>query len=188
MSAINYKPLVIFLFYTHSQNYAQNIALAKATEQCNELLGSGKGSDKTQYRLGWKVDDLSCLNTNGRKLLVELSSFVEKLRDPMFDLQSFNFSLKLTNTRKELNTFIAALSKHTRVAATHIMVFMISPAQRDTKPYAIPIQCVPYRGMTEARLRKFVDQIVHEMHHRGMKVAGLLYIMFSFVIVLTTTT
>ena len=158
--------------HTHHTHTGYNTALAKATEQYNELLRSGKGGNKAQYRLGWKVDDLSRLNTNGRKLLVEVSSFVEKLKDPMFDLQSFNFNRRLTETRKELSIFITALSKHTRVAATHIMVYMISPAQRDSKPYAVPIQCIPYRGMTEARLREFVDQIVHEMHHRGMKIAG----------------
>lgn len=92
----------------------------------------------------------------------------------MFDLQSFNLSRRLADVRKDLGIFITALSKHSRVAATHIMVFMIT--QRDSKPYAIPIQCVPYRGMTEARLRRFVDQIVHDMHFRGMKIAGLLYI------------
>lgn len=52
------------------------------------------------------------------------------------------------------------------------MVFMISPAKRDRKPYAIPIQCVSYRGMSDAKLRKLVNQIVHEMHSRAMKVAG----------------
>lgn len=156
---------VCLFYYTHS-------ALTKATQEYNELLGSGKGSDKAHYRLGWKVDDLSCLNKNGRKLILELSSFTEKLSDHSFDLKSFNLPRKLTDMRKELATFVTAMSKHTRIAATHIFVFMISPGKRNSKPYAIPIQYVSYRGMTEGNLRALIDQIVHEMHHRGMKVDG----------------
>lgn len=51
---------------------------------------------------------------------------------------------------------------------------MISPDKRDKKPYAIPIQCVSYRGMKDTTLRRLTNQIVHEMHHRQMKVAGKL--------------
>ena len=144
--------------------------MAKATHEYNELLGSGKGSDKTHYRLGWQVDDLSCLYKNGRRLILELSSYAEKLSAP--DLQSFNLPRKLTDLRKELTTFVSAISKHTRKAATHIFVFMISPGKRNSKPYAIPIQYVSYRGMTEGNLRALIDQIVHEMHHHAMKVDG----------------
>jgi hypothetical protein len=49
-----------------------------------------------------------------------------------------------------------------------IFVFMISPDKRDKKPYAIPIQCIPYRGMKDTTLRRLTSQIVHEMHHRKM--------------------
>lgn len=148
------------------------VALAKATEQYNELLGSGKGGDKKHYRLGWKIDDLSCLSKNGRKLVVELCSLMDKLKDPLFNLRSSNLPRRLSDTRKDLTTFITGISKHIRSVASHIMVFMISPGKRDSKPYAIPIQCVAYRGMTEANLRKLVNVVIHEMHHRDMKIAG----------------
>jgi len=38
------------------------------------------------------------------------------------------------------------LSRQKRTAATHLFVVMISPEGRQRKPYALPIQCVPYTG------------------------------------------
>ena len=85
------------------------------------------------------------------------------------DFRVENVPRQLDSISKLLTTFVTALSKHTRTAASHIFVFMISPDKREKKPYAIPIQCIPYRGMT---LWSLVNKIVHEMHHRQMKVIG----------------
>ena len=126
------------------------------------------------YRLGWTVDELSRLNEDGRKMSVEVSSLLDKLGDASFDLTTANVPRKVSAVRNALSTFVTALTKHTRTAASHIFVFMISCDKRDKKPYAIPIQCVAYRGMKEAMLRRLTNQIVHEMHHREMKVAGKL--------------
>lgn len=147
-------------------------ALNKATSEYEKSLGSKKISDKMQYRLGWNVDDLSRLNEEARKMSVEVSSLLDKVRNTSFDLTTANVPRKVSDVRSALLTFVTALSKHTRTAASHIFIFMISSDKRDKKPYAIPIQCVSYRGMKEATLRRLTDQIVHEMHQRQMKVAG----------------
>ena len=52
---------------------------------------------------------------------------------------------------------------------------MISPGSQDRKPYVIPVQCVPYRGMKDATLWKLIDQLVRELHYREMKVTGKLF-------------
>ena len=120
------------------------------------------------------MDDLSRLNEDCRKLRVEISTLMDKIQDPDYDSRAANIPHKLGEVRNSLSVFITAFSKYTQTAASHIFVFMISPTKRDKKPYAIPIQCVPYRGMKESTLRKLTTQIAHEMHHRKMKVAGKL--------------
>ena len=69
------------------------------------------------------------------------------------DLQKINYSQWLCNIREQLNSFIKGLSKHTRNPASHIFVIMISPEKRDVKPYAIPVQCIPYRGLKDSDVR-----------------------------------
>ncbi len=43
------------------------------------------------------------------------------------------------------------------------MVYMISSEVRSHKPYAIPIQCVPYVGLTEMNGRRLLQGIITAM-------------------------
>ncbi len=40
-----------------------------------------------------------------------------------------------------------------RTPASHVFVLMISSEQRRVKPYAIPIQCLPYTSMDHTTMR-----------------------------------
>ena len=53
-----------------------------------------------------------------------------------------------------------------------MFVVLISSELRDKKPYALPIQCLPYAGLKENDMRRIVTNIVKEMVGRGMKVRG----------------
>ena len=65
-----------------------------------------------------------------------------------------------------------ALSKHQRGSASHIFVMMISSESRNRKPYALPLQRLPIRGLKDKQVREFADAIIKEMSKRNMKVAG----------------
>ena len=52
---------------------------------------------------------------------------------------------------------------------------MISPESRDKKPYALPVQCLPYVGMSEDMIRALANALIGEMTTRGMKVVGEVY-------------
>ena len=77
-------------------------------------------------------------------------------------------------SRSSLSTFVRNLSRHQRVQATHMFVFMISCDKRDSKPYAVPVQCLPYNSLTHSKLRQLINELIKEMVARGMKVAGML--------------
>ena len=49
---------------------------------------------------------------------------------------------------------------------------MISNEERRTKPYAIPIQCIPYVGISDSKVRQLANNIIQKMVDRNMKVAG----------------
>ena len=51
---------------------------------------------------------------------------------------------------------------------------MISSEHRNCKPYAVPVQCIPYAGLNEDNLRRLITELVKEMADNGMKVAGRL--------------
>ena len=92
--------------------------------------------------------------------------------DPVINLVDVNIARWLSNIRETVSSFIRDLSRHQRVAATHIFVMMISSERRNMKPYAIPVQCLPYHSISTQQRRNMVSQLIKEMASRGMKVAG----------------
>lgn len=64
------------------------------------------------------------------------------------------------------------LSRHQRLAATHVWTVMISPENRQQKPYALPVQCIPYKSLTASAARSLINKLVEEMVKRDMKVVG----------------
>ena len=65
-----------------------------------------------------------------------------------------------------------AASKYRRQAATHAFVFMISAERRNQKPYALPVRCVPNKGLKASELHRLTNEIIEEMHKCGMNVVG----------------
>ena len=91
-----------------------------------------------------------------------------------------NTPRRLTTLRGRLSSFTNSVSRHKRTAATHVFVFMIGTEDRARKPYSLPVQCIPYKGLTDKKMRQLADAVVSEMTVRGMKVAGKrhLYILY----------
>ena len=56
-----------------------------------------------------------------------------------------------------------------------MFVVMISPEERQRKPYALPVQSIPYTGLTENQSRGIVSKVLKEMHDRGMETTGKLF-------------
>lgn len=86
--------------------------------------------------------------------------------------QDQNVASQLNDFRSALSSFVRSLSRHQRMQATHLFVFMISCDKRDTKPYAVPVQCLPYNSLPHSKLRHLINELIKEMESRGMKVAG----------------
>jgi len=79
---------------------------------------------------------------------------------------------KLTDIRKDLSNFIKRVTLHQCTAATHVLVFMISNEERRMKPYALPVQCLSYKGLADSTVRNLANEIIKEITKRQMNIAS----------------
>ena len=100
---------------------------------------------------------------------------MEKLNDPVYDTIENNLARQLTSLRSQMTTFVKRASRYRRNPTGHLLVIMISTEDRKRKPYAMPVQCIAYRSLKDAKIPCIANKVVQEMIQRGMKVAGMPY-------------
>lgn len=102
--------------------------------------------------------------------MVEVTTLAEKVDGQSSLTSGLNYAVAKLQT--DLNAFLKAVSRHQRIPATHVLVTMVSPSERNRKPYALPICCIPYVGLSESKARSHITSVVEEMCKRRMKVEG----------------
>lgn len=122
--------------------------------------------------MAWKVKELSELNEIGRDLFSSTKVLLTKV-DRQSSLTEENIPSQLKVIRQKLVNFIKGVTRHQCTAATHILVFMISTEDRRRKPYALPVQCIPYKGIGDTKVRELANKIISEMVRRKVNVAGM---------------
>ena len=70
-------------------------------------------------------------------------------------------------------SYLKDLFTKKRVAASHVLVFMIADELRNRKPYAVPVQFMPYKSLTDSKLRELEVQLEDAMRNAGMTVVGM---------------
>ena len=76
------------------------------------------------FSLAWNVRELEHLNSKGRSLCVEISTLLDKLKDPSFDREYL--PCKLDSVKSAAEEFVKGVTRQQRVAATHCLVVIIS--------------------------------------------------------------
>ena len=143
-----------------NRDYAEKVEVSKSTEKILMLLA-------------WDVKELDDLNQKGREFLSQCSIIEAKLIDPGYDAQADNLSRQLTSLSDSVCKYLRRVGKFTRVAATHVLVIVISTEESNQKPYALPVQCLAYRSLKDAEVRAISNKVIDAMTERKMKVAGL---------------
>ena len=149
------------------------VELKSSNDMYSEKLQSDKYKDKDLITLSWKIKELSELNEIGRKLHAEITMLSKRIEENQCSWQQENIPKRLKDIRKNMISFIKGVTRHQRTAATHILVFMVSNESRRKKPYAIPVQCLPYKSLSDFKVCELANQIIREMTNRKMKVAGI---------------
>ena len=80
--------------------------LDTANQDYCQKLASKETQSKTLFNLGWKVDELSRLNKDGRCLSVEVHKLMELLGEKDCDLVSGNVAKRLSTLSTSLTTFL----------------------------------------------------------------------------------
>ena len=190
------KQLKDDLTFLHSGKLPKHVFITctKLVQLCTELQKmkslyeekqlKGNAAEKTMYALLWDLDELKRLNDEGRQLCTAISIAIDTVAMPEMMRRQHNLARKLGLIRAQMRDVVKGLYHLKRTPATHVFVFMISSALRNKKPYALPVQCLPYTGLKESDMRRMVSALVQEMHSQGMKVAGTyIYITFHTCIV-----
>lgn len=89
------------------------------------------------FELAWDVEELSSLNESGRHIIVLCNTLQDKLLDINYDRIANNLAFQLETFRQTTLSFVKRVTRYKRVAATHILVVLISPEERRTK-HALP--------------------------------------------------
>ena len=80
--------------------------------------------------------------------------------------------VKLLDVKSEILKYLKGLFSKKRVAATDLLVFMIADERRNNKPYAIPVRFMPYKSLTDGKVRELEIQVEDAMRAAGMTVVG----------------
>ena len=145
--------------------------LQKVNELYEDKLKAGSTPERAMFALSWDIEELKALNSEGRTLRTEISTAMDVCTTP--HEQQCNPPRKLTAIRKQLVQFIKRVTRFRRKPATHMFVLMISSELRNQKPYALPVQCVPYAGLKEIDIRRLVSAVVKKMIGSGLYVSGM---------------
>jgi len=144
------------------------VEIIKVNNAYSEKLQSYAQKEKDLITLSWKVKELIELSENGRQLHRDTTSLINKVEEHA----GGNIPSHLCSFRHKLVSFIKGVTRHQRTPATHILVFMISTEDRRRKPYALPVQCIPYVRISDAKIRELANKIIAKMVKRKMNVAG----------------
>ena len=118
------------------------------------------------FDLSCDVQQLQALTEERHSLSVEISVLLDTLRENS-DVQQLNLARRLTDLRVKFADFVKRLFRFKRSPATHIFLLMISSELRNHKPYALPVQCLPYAGMKEVDIHCLINSLIQEMVTRN---------------------
>ncbi|XP_072039679.1 uncharacterized protein [Amphiura filiformis] len=165
--------------------YDDRIAKAKATTPDNTIFENFE-KDKTflkdilnttvkKYQTKFKNDKSSTEKL--KELNWEIVELVDLLEQNDKFLAAYNdgsiTAQGHSKLRADMLTYLRNLFKKKRApAATHVLVIMLSDERRARKPYAMPIQFVPYHSITAADIQRLTKAVKEKMVELGMKCCG----------------
>lgn len=81
-------------------------------------------------------------------------------------------TINLGSLQSNLLSYLKDLFSKKCIAASHLLVFMITDELRNRKPYAIPVRFLPYKSLTDVKTRELEQELEDAMRSTGMTVVG----------------
>ena len=142
----------------------------KVRKDYEEKRAKQKSSETMMMTLAWDLHGFE-------ELLSQCVKFTEVLRQlkGTFSLprtRHGNIKAEVSTLRNQLLTYVKNLYGKKRTAATHLFVFMIADESRNLKPYAVPVRVLPFKSVTDKKVRELEEELRNAMTSIGMPVVG----------------
>ena len=141
-----------------------------------------KRSDKAVREDQWMQTDLETSLEEFNKLVAQLELVLDKQLTAEVDLKPTFGEVSLYNEKFILISYVKirecgpkeveGATRLLRTPASHCLVFMISQEERTRKPYALPVQMLPCRGISDGLMRRLADRVKVRMVTLGVDVCG----------------
>lgn len=130
----------------------------------NQVLEKGHSTEKKLMEVGWDSVEYMELLKKANSLKTEIESMLAEKRNGV-KIGVIEFKLRMRKYLKDL-----FLKK--RLPAKYLLVFMIADELRNRKPYAVPVQFLPYKSITDSKLIELETTLQRIMEKNGMTVVG----------------
>jgi hypothetical protein len=84
-----------------------------------------------------------------------------------------NVVMALKNIEQDMLAYLRNLfMKKRQPAATHVLLFLVSDERRNKKPFAMPVQYIPYHSIRDQFVRDMTNNIKRGMMKMELKPVG----------------
>ena len=127
-------------------------------------------SSETMMTLAWDLHGFEELLSQ----CVKFTEVVHQLKGALSLPRSRHGNIKaeVSTLRNQLLNYVKNLYGKKRTAATHLFVFMIADDSRNVKPYAVPVRVLPFKSVTDKKVRELEEELRNAMTSIGMPVVG----------------
>lgn len=139
--------------------------LSDALVEYQKVIQREKGQNMLMERC-WNVAD-------GNILTQQASAFIDRFNTIRQRGTDQERAQQLERLQEGYEIYLRDCFKKKRTAATHVLVIMASDELRMTKPYALPLQYLPYRSMKDQYLRDITKAIKQQLLNAGVLVVGM---------------
>ena len=164
------EDLHIILFAIESDIGSLRNGEREARDLYEKRRRASNSSETVLIALAWDLVGFEDLLKEAARLTALCNNLID-----VATCQDFNLGIiqnDLNKLRNDMAGYLKQLFSKKRVAATHLMVFMIADEARNFKPYALPVRVLPYASMTDAKLRELEVELRTAMVNLGMVVVG----------------
>ena len=144
--------------------------MEKARKDYEDKRAKQKSSDAMMMSLAWELTGFEELLAQCMKFQGFISHLKGRLCLPKSD--QGNLKADVSGLRSQLLPFTKDIFGKKRKAASHLFVFMTADESRNMKTYAVPVRVLPFKSITDNKVRGLEEELRNVMTSIGMTVVG----------------
>ncbi|XP_035696439.1 uncharacterized protein LOC118429887 [Branchiostoma floridae] len=149
-------------------------SLGKTIKVYQKKTNSPTTSEESLKEVNWEIVELSNLIEQSKERKETYENMLPLLSPQNPDPAAVNKKHKVQepDTKRYLTAILK--KKRRQPAASHVLVVMVSDEERKKKPYALPVQYVPYHSLGDQWVRDLTTKLKERMVFHGLTVVGTL--------------